>query len=96
MLTNPSNVTGLNIQMAGSFKGIQLYYTSSGSSYTNIVVQNNTFADIHTPYRARSIGANTVSQCGGNCVFLGAANMHITDSIFLRDTPEQTFPLRDH
>ena len=34
---------------------------------------------------------NTVARCGGNCVALGASNMHIRHSVFLRDTPEMLF-----
>lgn len=35
--------------------------------------------------------SNTVARCGGNCVGLEASDMHMTSSVFLRDTPEDLF-----
>jgi hypothetical protein len=35
--------------------------------------------------------SNTVARCGGNCVGMEAADMHMLSSVFLRDTPEDLF-----
>lgn len=38
-----------------------------------------------------TLNANTVAQCGYNCYQLGGTNMHLTNSVFLRDTPPRDF-----
>ena len=57
----------------------------------NIAIRVDVFVDIQNSVDGLYLDANTVARCGGNCVFLGASNMHLSRSVFLRDTPEQLF-----
>eukprot|EP00040_Diaphanoeca_grandis_P026108 m.145642 g.145642 ORF g.145642 m.145642 type:complete len:636 (-) comp30448_c5_seq1:263-2170(-) len=69
-------VSGDNVNFAvRNCIGMRLDAFFSGNAQTNGLV----------------LDSNTVIRCGGNCVSMSSANMHLTNSVFLRDTPEMLF-----
>lgn len=69
-----------------------------GATVNNVTVANSIGLRLDVFYSSTGVAingldlaGNTVAKCGGNCISMGATNMRLRDSVFLRDTPDQLF-----
>ncbi|EGD75792.1 hypothetical protein PTSG_07910 [Salpingoeca rosetta] len=80
-------------------RAISVVGSGGGAFVSNFTVQHTTATRIDTFFGSGGVfisglnlDSNTVAQCGGNCYGLsGGTDMHITNSVFLRDAPETLF-----
>lgn len=81
---------GLAIGIVGNGGSVQVH---------NVTIHHNSATRLDTFFANTGVSAtdvlldaNTVAQCGGNCYGMtGGTNMHITNSVFLRDAPATYF-----
>eukprot|EP00051_Salpingoeca_urceolata_P013448 m.168883 g.168883 ORF g.168883 m.168883 type:complete len:672 (-) comp17796_c3_seq6:99-2114(-) len=67
-----------------------------GAHAYNVTVSHNVATRCDSFMPACSVNglildSNTVAQCSGNCYGMGGTNMHLRNSVFLRDTPARLF-----
>jgi hypothetical protein len=83
-------------QPSNSFWGIAIHV----GAMKNVTIKNNFGVRLDTffssdrgaaPVDGLVLDSNTVAQCGDNCYLLGGHNMHLRNSVFLRDTPASLF-----
>eukprot|EP01065_Artemidia_motanka_P026144 TRINITY_DN31062_c0_g1_i1.p1 TRINITY_DN31062_c0_g1~~TRINITY_DN31062_c0_g1_i1.p1 ORF type:complete len:611 (+),score=156.99 TRINITY_DN31062_c0_g1_i1:51-1883(+) len=80
----PSPAWGVGLHLSG--------VVSSVSVRNNIAARLDSFFASTAKVNGMELDSNTVQQCGGNCYSMGqGVNMHLRNSVFLRDTPDRLF-----
>ena len=75
---------GTAVDVVAGFVGVAL---QNLTLVNNVAIRLDVFATVSQAVDGFLFSGNTATRCGGNCVQLGASNMHLEDSVFLRVRP---------